>query len=72
MQPQVLELSSSLPICVTIKCVPVPAFLDVFLVFLMEVQMALGEREPDFYALWKGLYAHITVQIAVNPLFLMW
>ena len=29
MQPQVLELFSSLPICVTIKCVPVPAFLDV-------------------------------------------
>ena len=44
----------------------------VFLVFLMEVQMALGEREPYFYALWKGLYADITVQIAVHPLFLMW
>lgn len=71
-QPRVLELFPSLSICVTVRCVPVPACLGVLLVFLTEVQMALGEREPYFYALWKGLYAHITVHIAVNPLSLMW
>ena len=71
-QPQVLALFPSLSICVTVRYAPVPAFLGVLLVFPTEVQMALGEREPYFYALWKGLYAHITVHIAVNPLALMW
>lgn len=41
MQPQVLALFPSLSICVTVRYAPVPA-LGVLLVFLTEVQMALG------------------------------
>lgn len=54
MQPQVLELFSSLSVCGTVKCVPMPAFLDVFLVFLMEVQMALGGEGALFQCFVEG------------------
>lgn len=52
MQQQVLELFSSLAVCVTVKWVP--AFLDMFLVFLMEVQMALGGQGALFQCFVEG------------------
>ena len=67
-----LELFSSLSLHLTVKCVPVPAFHDMFLVFPVEVQMALREREPYFHASLKGLDAHLAIQIPVNPAFLEW
>lgn len=54
MQQQVLELFSSLSVCVTVKWVPVPASLDMFLVFLMEVQMALGGEGALFQCFVGG------------------